>query len=98
RQHALVTMCTLCFLFILWRRASVLRAVITHQLKTITHSKGAIRLSEDDHDDNEGLTLEFDADAVDLAGQPLELEARTSNLQDPHSVDSTSPEPRGSSP
>ncbi|KAJ7203658.1 hypothetical protein GGX14DRAFT_461715 [Mycena pura] len=105
----LVTMCTLCFLFILWRRASALRSVITHQLKTITHSEGAIRLSEDDgpparafleddyDDDNEGLTLEFDADAADLAGQPLELEARPSNLQDPRSLGSTSPEPRGSS-
>ncbi|KAJ7730248.1 hypothetical protein DFH07DRAFT_756365, partial [Mycena maculata] len=44
----LVTTCTLCFLFILWRRASALRSVISHQLKTISHPEGAIRLSEDD--------------------------------------------------
>ncbi|KAJ6554464.1 hypothetical protein B0H19DRAFT_1153647 [Mycena capillaripes] len=68
----LFTTCTLCFLFILWRRASALRAVISHQLKTITHSRteGAIRLSEDDgpparefleddyDDDNEGVNID----------------------------------------
>ncbi|KAJ7161061.1 hypothetical protein C8R46DRAFT_1106390 [Mycena filopes] len=67
----LITTCTLCLLFILWRRASALRSVISHQLKTITHSQseGAIRLSEDDgpparefleddyDDDNEGVDL-----------------------------------------
>ncbi|KAJ7630104.1 hypothetical protein DFH06DRAFT_940793, partial [Mycena polygramma] len=71
----LFTTCTLCFLFILWRRASALRSVISHQLKTITHpgSEGAIRLSEDDgpparefleddyDDDNEGLNDQVDA-------------------------------------
>ncbi|KAJ7699297.1 hypothetical protein B0H17DRAFT_1049378 [Mycena rosella] len=68
----LITTCTLCFLFILWRRASALRSVISHQLKTITNSnpEGAIRLSEDDgpparefleddyDDDNEGLDMD----------------------------------------
>ncbi|KAJ7746326.1 hypothetical protein B0H16DRAFT_1557056 [Mycena metata] len=67
----LFTTCTLCLLFILWRRASALRSVISHQLKTIAHSQseGAIRLSEDDgpparefleddyDDDNEGVDL-----------------------------------------
>ncbi|KAJ6578789.1 hypothetical protein DFH09DRAFT_1448972 [Mycena vulgaris] len=68
----LFTTCTLCLLFILWRRASALRSVISHQLKTITHSQtgGAIRLSEDDgpparefleddyDEDHEGLDMD----------------------------------------
>ncbi|KAJ7827882.1 hypothetical protein B0H14DRAFT_2813084 [Mycena olivaceomarginata] len=49
----LFTTCTLCFLFLLWRRAGALRSVISHQLKTISNSRaeGAIRLSVnvDDH-------------------------------------------------
>ncbi|KAJ7270631.1 hypothetical protein B0H12DRAFT_774360 [Mycena haematopus] len=73
----LFTTCTLCFLFIMWRRASALRSVISHQLKTLTNARaeGAIRLSEDDgpparefleddyDDDNEGVNLDDQADA-----------------------------------
>ncbi|KAI5120246.1 hypothetical protein M0805_007550 [Coniferiporia weirii] len=44
----LFTVCTLCVLFILWRRANSLRSVVAHQLKTWTHGGGRIRLSEDD--------------------------------------------------
>ncbi|KAJ7153459.1 hypothetical protein C8R43DRAFT_829847, partial [Mycena crocata] len=67
----LFTTCTLCFLFIIWRRASALRSVISHQLKTIAQpTEGAIRLSEDDgpparefleddyDDDNEGVNMD----------------------------------------
>ncbi|KAF9221733.1 hypothetical protein BS17DRAFT_784579 [Gyrodon lividus] len=42
------TTCTLCLLYFLWRRASRLRAVVSHQLKTWTTQEGQIRLSEDD--------------------------------------------------
>ncbi|KAH7882775.1 hypothetical protein F5I97DRAFT_318666 [Phlebopus sp. FC_14] len=42
------TTCTLSLLYLLWRRASSLRAVVSHQLKTWTTSEGRIRLSEDD--------------------------------------------------
>ncbi|KAJ7271101.1 hypothetical protein C8J57DRAFT_297685 [Mycena rebaudengoi] len=71
----LFTTCTLCALFLLWRRADALRSVISHQLKTLTHSNtGAIRLSEDDgppviqfleddyDDDNEGLRMDDEGD------------------------------------
>ncbi|KAF8841878.1 hypothetical protein BDN67DRAFT_481184 [Paxillus ammoniavirescens] len=44
----LSTTCTLCLLYILWRRASRIRAVVSHQLKTWTTQEGQIRLSEDD--------------------------------------------------
>ncbi|KAF7373633.1 hypothetical protein MSAN_00573700 [Mycena sanguinolenta] len=70
----LFTTCTLCALFILWRRASALRSVISHQLKTISDARGgAIRLSEDDgpparefleddyDDDNEGVNIDAHA-------------------------------------
>ncbi|KAL4065498.1 hypothetical protein V8B97DRAFT_1984506 [Scleroderma yunnanense] len=44
----LLTICTSCLLYILWRRASSLRTVVSHQLKTWTTDEGRIRLSEDD--------------------------------------------------
>ncbi|KAI9571940.1 hypothetical protein HD554DRAFT_2070462 [Boletus coccyginus] len=44
----LATTCTLGLLYLLWRRASSLRAVVSHQLKTWTTQEGQIRLSEDD--------------------------------------------------
>ncbi|KAJ7146213.1 hypothetical protein C8R44DRAFT_9469 [Mycena epipterygia] len=78
----LFTTCTLCFLFILWRRASALRSVISHQLKTITRTEGAIRLSQDDgpparefleddyDEDHEGLNM--DDHDVSLPGLPRE--------------------------
>ncbi|KIK43655.1 hypothetical protein CY34DRAFT_58353, partial [Suillus luteus UH-Slu-Lm8-n1] len=39
---------TLCLLYLLWRRASALRAVVSHQLQTWSRTEGQIRLSEDD--------------------------------------------------
>ncbi|TDL26819.1 hypothetical protein BD410DRAFT_782895 [Rickenella mellea] len=45
---SLVTICTLCALFILWRRASSLRSVVAHRLKAWRGTEGRIRLSEDD--------------------------------------------------
>ncbi|KAG1816683.1 uncharacterized protein BJ212DRAFT_167206 [Suillus subaureus] len=42
------TTCTLCLLYLFWRRASALRAVVSHQLQTWTRTEGQIRLSEDD--------------------------------------------------
>ncbi|KIM61861.1 hypothetical protein SCLCIDRAFT_88690, partial [Scleroderma citrinum Foug A] len=44
----LFTVCTSCLLYVLWRRASSLRTVVSHQLKTWTTQEGRIRLSEDD--------------------------------------------------
>ncbi|KLO18651.1 hypothetical protein SCHPADRAFT_899446 [Schizopora paradoxa] len=45
---SLFTVCTLCVLFILWRRADSLRTVVAHQLKTWVNGEGRVRLSEDD--------------------------------------------------
>ncbi|KAG2757749.1 hypothetical protein P692DRAFT_20824566 [Suillus brevipes Sb2] len=39
---------TLGLLYLLWRRASALRAVVSHQLQTWSRTEGQIRLSEDD--------------------------------------------------
>ncbi|KAJ7607357.1 hypothetical protein FB45DRAFT_948144 [Roridomyces roridus] len=73
----LVTTGTIVLLFVLWRRAAALRSVISHQLKTITRTEGAIRLSEDDgpparefleddyDEDHTGLELEIDASLAD---------------------------------
>jgi len=44
----LFTACTICALFLIWRKASSLRGVVSHQLKAFTSSDGRIRLSEDD--------------------------------------------------
>lgn len=48
---SLITICTLCGLFILWRRADALRKVVARRfnLKPLgSQSEGRIRLSEDD--------------------------------------------------
>ncbi|KDQ55980.1 hypothetical protein JAAARDRAFT_36773 [Jaapia argillacea MUCL 33604] len=45
---ALITICILCFVFVLWRRASELKTVVSHQLKEWSRPEGRIRLSEDD--------------------------------------------------
>ncbi|KIM81970.1 hypothetical protein PILCRDRAFT_820855 [Piloderma croceum F 1598] len=61
----LFTICTLCILFIFWRRADALRSAVSHQLKLLTKREGTIRLSiddgpssaeflgDDDHDDHD---------------------------------------------
>lgn len=68
----LLTVPSLCFIFLLWRRASSFRGAVSHQLQTWTSRDppGTIRLStdegppaseflEDDYDeDNAGLTIE----------------------------------------
>jgi len=59
----LLTTCTLCLLFLLWRRADSLRRAVSHQLKTLTSSEGRIRLSEDNGPPaNEFLADDYDDD------------------------------------
>ncbi|EPQ55954.1 hypothetical protein GLOTRDRAFT_138666 [Gloeophyllum trabeum ATCC 11539] len=82
----LLTVCMLCILFVLWRRASELRTVVSHQLKTWSGREGNIRLSEDNapparefldddyDDDNAGLEddepLAYRAEQLRMAGTP----------------------------
>ncbi|TFK48216.1 hypothetical protein OE88DRAFT_1737911 [Heliocybe sulcata] len=82
----LFTVCMLCILFVLWRRASELKSVVSHQLKTWSRAEGTIRLSEDNgpshrefldddyDDDNAGLEddepLAHRAEQLRLAGTP----------------------------
>ncbi|KAF9262012.1 hypothetical protein L218DRAFT_960620 [Marasmius fiardii PR-910] len=69
----LITTCTVCGLFILWRRVEGVRAVVSHRLKTLRRPEGRIRLSEDDgppahefiHDDAD------DDEADDIDDEPL---------------------------
>ncbi|KAH8079831.1 hypothetical protein BXZ70DRAFT_1012589 [Cristinia sonorae] len=77
----LFTLCTLCTVFLLWRRASSLRSVVGLQLKTWSGREGRIRLSldegpsareflEDDYDDDhEGLP---DDEPLALRAQELQ--------------------------
>ncbi|KAL0064920.1 hypothetical protein AAF712_008178 [Marasmius tenuissimus] len=66
----LLTTCTICGLFILWRRADAFRAVVSHRLKTLRRPEGRIRLSEDNgppayafiHDNPDEDELEDDID------------------------------------
>ncbi|KAK7447065.1 hypothetical protein VKT23_014277 [Stygiomarasmius scandens] len=84
----LLTTCTLCLLFLLWRRADSLRSVISHQLKTITRQEGRIRLSEDDGPPaHEFLEDEHIDDALELG------EGDVRNVSE--RVASHSPEPSG---
>uniref|UniRef100_A0A0W0FML3 Uncharacterized protein n=2 Tax=Moniliophthora roreri TaxID=221103 RepID=A0A0W0FML3_MONRR len=76
----LFTTCTMCALFILWRRADALRSVISHQLKVIRQPEGRIRLSEDngppaheflqDDGDEDAVELEDDIDDEPLTERP----------------------------
>ncbi|KAF5329732.1 hypothetical protein D9619_008984 [Psilocybe cf. subviscida] len=63
----LFTTCTLCILFLLWRRADSLRSVVSHKLKTLTRREGTIRLSQDDG----APAIEFLADDYDDDHQHL---------------------------
>ncbi|KAL4254686.1 hypothetical protein ABKN59_004427 [Abortiporus biennis] len=68
----LFTICALCAIFLLWRRASALRSVVGHQLKRITGQEGTIRLSLDDGpSSHEFLSDDFDEDNEHLDNEPL---------------------------
>ncbi|KIM41857.1 hypothetical protein M413DRAFT_139366 [Hebeloma cylindrosporum] len=57
------TACTLCAIFLIWRKADTLRRVVSHRLKTFTRAEGTIRLSEDDGPPaSEFLGDDFDED------------------------------------
>ncbi|KAF9484168.1 hypothetical protein BDN70DRAFT_850209 [Pholiota conissans] len=59
----LLTTCTLCLIFILWRRADALRKIVSHRLKTFRQTEGPIRLSTDDGPPaNEFLEDDYDDD------------------------------------
>ncbi|KII90066.1 hypothetical protein PLICRDRAFT_53172 [Plicaturopsis crispa FD-325 SS-3] len=63
----LFTTCTLCAIFLLWRRAHALRTVVSHQLKNWTQPEGRVRLSEDDGPPaQEFLEDDYDEDNGDL--------------------------------
>jgi len=82
----LLTTCTCCLVFLLWRRASRLRAVVGHQLKSWTNgtqgSNGRIRLSLDEgppstefldppNEDDDEDAVELEEDEFDLDDEPL---------------------------
>ncbi|KAI0791028.1 hypothetical protein C8Q75DRAFT_758980 [Abortiporus biennis] len=73
----LFTICALCAIFLLWRRASALRSVVGHQLKRITGQEGTIRLSLDDGpSSHEFLSDDFDEDNEHLDNEPLAVRAQ----------------------
>jgi len=43
----LFCLCTLCVIFLIYRKADSLKRVVSHQLKTFSEREGQIRLSED---------------------------------------------------
>ncbi|TFK92162.1 hypothetical protein K466DRAFT_582166 [Polyporus arcularius HHB13444] len=73
----LFTTCTLCALFLLWRRASELRTVVAHQLTTWNSAEGRIRLSTDDGPSaREFLDDDYDEDNERLGDEePLAVTA-----------------------
>jgi len=88
------TTCTLCAIFLLWRRTDALRRVVSHRLKTFTRTEGTIRLSEDDGPpSNEFLGDDFDEDNEhlhDSANEPLSEHIRraTQAWREPNIADS----------
>ncbi|EJD04891.1 uncharacterized protein FOMMEDRAFT_139560 [Fomitiporia mediterranea MF3/22] len=87
----LFTLCTLCALFILWRRANSIRTVVAHQLKTWTSTEGRIRLSEDDGPPARSF-VEDDADDDADDAEPLAM--RVERLRNARkSTDANDPPP-----
>ncbi|KAL1943234.1 hypothetical protein VTO73DRAFT_4309 [Trametes versicolor] len=73
----LFTTCTLCALFLLWRRASALRGVVAHQLTSFSRNDGRIRLSMDEGPSaREFLDDDYDEDHARLGDdEPLAVTA-----------------------
>ncbi|TBU42708.1 hypothetical protein BD309DRAFT_156452 [Dichomitus squalens] len=73
----LFTTCTLCGLFLLWRRASAIRTVVAHRLETWNQGEGRIRLSVDDGPSaREFLDDDYDDDNERLGdSEPLAIRA-----------------------
>jgi hypothetical protein len=67
----LSTTCTLCLIFVLWRRADSLRSVVSHKLRTWTRREGTIRLSIDDGPPATEFLAVDDDESVDGDEEPL---------------------------
>ncbi|KAI0691798.1 hypothetical protein BC835DRAFT_98912 [Cytidiella melzeri] len=83
----LFTTCTICALFLLWRRASSVRMVVAHRLQEWTGNEGGIRLSiEDGPSAREFIDDEEDEDTHDMSDEPLpaHLPNITAAGVDPH--------------
>ncbi|KAM5532518.1 hypothetical protein V8D89_013805 [Ganoderma adspersum] len=89
----LFTTCTLCALFLLWRRASALRTVFAHQLQTWNQGEGRIRLSTDDGPAaHEFLDDDYDDDNERVGdSEPLAITAERLRRAAPPSEPGTGP-------
>ncbi|EIW56465.1 uncharacterized protein TRAVEDRAFT_170382 [Trametes versicolor FP-101664 SS1] len=88
----LFTTCTLCALFLLWRRASALRGVVAHQLTSFSRNDGRIRLSMDEGPSaREFLDDDYDEDHARL-GDDEPLAVTADRLQKAVSVTNGEPE------
>ncbi|KAI0830306.1 hypothetical protein BC628DRAFT_1357341 [Trametes gibbosa] len=77
----LFTTCTLCALFLLWRRAHALRSVVAHPLTSWPHADGRIRLSMDEGPSSrEFLDDDYDEDHAGL-GEDEQLAVTADRLQ-----------------
>ncbi|TFK29123.1 hypothetical protein FA15DRAFT_632608 [Coprinopsis marcescibilis] len=76
----LITTCTLCGLFLLYRRSEMLRKVVSHRLKTFRRSEGHIRLSEEDGPS----TVEFLAEDFDEDNEHLDMDSSTQAWREPN--------------
>ncbi|KAJ3526860.1 hypothetical protein NM688_g8208 [Phlebia brevispora] len=91
----LFTTCTICALFLLWRRASAIKTVVAHQLQTWTGREGAIRLSVDDGPPARAfLDDDYDEDNEIVAdNEPLSLRAERLKAERNSRSRSRSPSP-----
>ncbi|KAG1856800.1 hypothetical protein F4604DRAFT_1209937 [Suillus subluteus] len=90
------TTSTLCLLYLLWRRASALRAVVSHQLQTWTRTEGQIRLSEDDGPSAVEFLTDADDEDVETLDDGMILGQNEERLRNEGSV--TPPSVRPDSP
>ncbi|KAF8624049.1 hypothetical protein AX15_006067 [Amanita polypyramis BW_CC] len=67
----LFTICTLCIIFLIWRKSDSLKRVMSHQLKTLSEPEGRIRLSEDDGPPARSF-IEDDLEEEDVSLRPAD--------------------------
>ncbi|KAG2351941.1 hypothetical protein BDR07DRAFT_966668 [Suillus spraguei] len=92
------TTSTLCLLYLLWRRASALRTVVSHQLQTWTRTEGQIRLSEDDGPSATEFLTDADDEDVGIVDDGIILDQDEERLRNEESIALPSVRPESDSP
>ncbi|KDQ07434.1 hypothetical protein BOTBODRAFT_38835 [Botryobasidium botryosum FD-172 SS1] len=77
----------LCLFFLLFRRASSLRTVVQHQLRTWTHGEGRIRLSSDGPSASSFVDQDLDLDGELVDNPDVPVRSNSKNNTRTHSAE-----------